>query len=180
MKYVRRIVYCLLLTAAVNALPLVWLLYAEWSVSSAGWLFLPLAAAFLWVNLRPIPKTGPTKRIQRLAEGCELLWLFCVTATATVLLQLLWLNVLRVDIAADSFLDWWGYFGGAMGVLLAVILEAIVFWNGMIRVYLTSVQLGIKHRVLAALCGWIPLVNLWYLAKILRICRDEVEFETQK
>ena len=155
MKYVRRIVYCLLLTAAANALPLVWLLYAEWSVSGAGWLFLPLAAAFLWVNLRPIPKSGPTKRIQRLAEGCELLWLFCVSATATVLLQLLWLNVLRVDIAADSFLDWWGYFGGAMGVLLAVILEAIVFWNGMIRVYLTSVQLGVKHRILAALCGWI-------------------------
>ncbi|WP_251319489.1 hypothetical protein [Flintibacter muris] len=93
MKYVRRIVYCLLLTAAANALPLVWLLYAEWSVSGAGWLFLPLAAAFLWVNLWPIPKSGPTKRIQRLAEGCELLWLFFVTATATVLLQLLWLAV---------------------------------------------------------------------------------------
>lgn len=91
MKYVRRIVYSLLLTAAVNALPLVWLLYTKWSVPGAGWLFLPLAAVFLWVNLRPIPKTGPTKRVQRLAEGCELLRLFCVTATATVLLQLLWL-----------------------------------------------------------------------------------------
>ena len=67
-----------------------------------------------------------------------------------------------------------------MGLLLAVILEAIVFWNGMIRVYLTSVQLGVKHRILAALCGWIPLVNLWYLAKIIHICSDEVEFETQK
>ena len=113
MKCVRRIVYSLLLTAAANALPLVWLLYAEWSVSGTGWLFLPLAAAFLWVNLRPIPKSGPTKRIQRLAEGCESLWLFCVTATTTVLLQLLWLNVLRADIAANSFLDWWGYFGAA-------------------------------------------------------------------
>ena len=70
MKYVRQIVYGLLLTAAANALPLVWLLYAKWSVSGVGWLFLPLAAAFLWVNLRPIPKSGPTKRIQRLAEGC--------------------------------------------------------------------------------------------------------------
>ena len=106
MKYVRQIVYGLLLTAAANALPLVWLLYAEWSVSGTGWLFLPLVAAFLWVNLRPIPKFGPTRRIQRLAEGCALLWLFCVTTTATVLLQLLWLNVLRVDIAKDSFLDW--------------------------------------------------------------------------
>ena len=69
MKYVRRIVYCLLLTAAANALPLVWLLYAKSLSPGAGWLFLPLAA-FLWVNLRPLPKTCPTKRIQRLAEGC--------------------------------------------------------------------------------------------------------------
>lgn len=50
----------------------------------------------------------------------------------------------------------------------------------MIRVYLTSVQLGLKHRILAALCGWIPLVNIWYLTKIIRIASDEVEFETEK
>ena len=180
MKYVRRIVYSLLLTAAANALPLVWLLYAKSLIPGAGWLFLPLAVAFLWVNLRPIPKTGPTKRIQRLAEGCELLWLFCVSATAIVLLQFLWLNVLRANIVEDSFLDGWAVFWGVMGLLLAVLLLAVVFWNGMTRVYLTSIQLGIKHRVLAALCGWIPLVNLWYLAKIIRICGDEVEFETQK
>ena len=65
-------------------------------------------------------------------------------------------------------------------ILLVVAAEAIVFWNGMIRVYLTSVQLGLKHRVLAALCGWIPLLNIWYLRKIIRITADEVEFETEK
>ncbi len=180
MRYVRRIVCGLLLAAAVNALPLVWLLYTEWPLPGAGWLFLPLAAAFFFVNIRPIPKRGPTKRIQRLAEGCELLWLFCVTVTATVLFQILWLSMLWAGIAQDDLLAWWAVAGGAMGLLLAVILEAVVFWNGMIRVYLTSVQLGIKHRILAALCGWIPLVNLWYLVKIIRICGDEAEFETQK
>ena len=60
------------------------------------------------------------------------------------------------------------------------VLEAILFWNGMLRVYVTSVQLGLKHRVLAALCGWIPFLNIWYLAKIIRITSDEVEFETEK
>ena len=127
MKYVRRVIYALLLTAAVNALPLVWMLYANSLIPGAGWLFLPLAVAFLWVNLRLIPKSGPTKRIQRLVEGSELLWLFCVTATATVLFQLLWLNVLRADIAEDSFLDGWAVFGGAMGLVLAVVLAAVVF-----------------------------------------------------
>ena len=46
--------------------------------------------------------------------------------------------------------------------------------------YLTSVQLGLKHRVLAALCGWIPILNIWYLRKIIRITADEAEFETEK
>ena len=177
MKYVGRAVNVLLLLAAVNALPLVWFFYSVAQASpNSGWLYLPLLAVFLYVNTRPLPKRGPTKRIQRLAEGCELLWLFGVTVTVTVVFQFVWLlawcdagygNVLMVlAVAFDLF-----------GV---VVLEAVVFWNGMIRVYLTSVQLGIKHRVLAALCGWIPLVNLWYLVKIIRICRAEVEFETEK
>ena len=50
----------------------------------------------------------------------------------------------------------------------------------MLRVYVTSVQLGLKHRILGALCGWIPGVNLWYLTKMIRIVSDEVEFETEK
>ncbi len=65
-------------------------------------------------------------------------------------------------------------------VLLMAAVEAAVFWAGMIRVYITSVQLGLKHRVLAALCGWIPFVNIWYLCKIIRVVSDEVEFETEK
>ena len=177
MKYVRRIVYSLLLTAAVNALPVGWFASGcTVAVFRAKWLYLPLAAAFLWVNIRPIPKTGPTKRIQHLAEGCELLGLFAAVCCVTLCVQAgcLW----------SMFAVTGGRDGAALGVilelLLAVLLLAVVFWNGMVRVYLTSVQLGIKHRVLAALCGWIPLVNLWYLAKIIHICGDEVEFETQK
>ena len=172
MKYVRRMVNILLLTAAVNAMSLVWFLSSvAGAFPDAKWLYLPLLAAFIFVNIRPIPKKYPTKRIQRLAEGCELLWLFVVTLTLTFVLQL-WLIVCYANVLlvlAIMFM----LFG-------VIILEAIVFWNGMIRVYLTSVQLGIKHRVVAAVLGWIPLVNLLYLREIIRITEDEVEFETEK
>ena len=172
---VRRAIYGLLLTAAVNALPLVWLLYAgTGSDLNSGWLYLPLLAAFLYINIRPIPNTAPTKRIQRLAEGCELLELFCVTAVATVLVQLLWLWAISPAEGFEAGLS------VLCDLFIVLLLLLILFWNGMIRVYLTSVQLGIKHRILAALWGWVPLANAWYLAKIIRICRDEVEFETQK
>ncbi len=178
MKYIRRIVYSLLLTAAVNALPVGWFASGcTVAVFRAKWLYLPLAAAFLWVNIRPIPtKTGPTRRIQRLAEGCELLWLFAAVCCVTLCVQAgcLW-SMFAVTGGRDG-----AVFGVALELLLAVLLLAVVFWNGMVRVYLTSVQLGIKHWVLAALCGWIPLVNVWYLVKIIHICGDEVEFEIQK
>ncbi|MCI9122238.1 MAG: triacylglycerol lipase [Oscillibacter sp.] len=167
MKYIRRILHTLFLLAAVNVLPLVCFLPVPAKLGCCAALFV----LFLYVNIRPIAKTAPTKRIQRLAEGCELLCLFSVTATCSVVLQLAWLWRFRALVSLGVLL---------LDVAAAILLEAFVFWNGMLRIYCTSVQLGVKHRILAALCGWIPLVNLWYLWKIIRIAGDEVEFETQK
>ena len=102
--------------------------------------------------------------------------MFLVTATAD-LVTTLWFFCLLTPWAGVDGIVWLGI---TAHVLLVVAVEAAVFWAGMIRVYITSVQLGLKHRVLAALCGWIPLVNIWYLCKIIRIASDEVEFETVK
>ena len=177
MKHHPRILFVLILLAATNgALALMML------GSTPLWIgaCLLLLAGFVYVNLRPIPKTAPTKRIDQLSAGCELLRLFLITATINVVWMLLWLP------AAIRMAKGGGFFSGLLLVIWIiiaipmVILEAILFWNGMIRVYLTSVQLGLKHRILAALCGWIPFLNIWYLTKIIRIASDEVEFETEK
>ena len=177
MKYLRRILFVLILLAAANgALALMMLGSTPLGIGAC----LLLLAGFVYVNLRPIPKTAPTKRIDQLSAGCELLRLFLITATINVVWMLLWLP------AAIRMAKGGGFFSGLLLVIWIiiaipmVILEAILFWNGMIRVYLTSVQLGLKHRILAALCGWIPFLNIWYLTKIIRIASDEVEFETEK
>ena len=177
MKHLRRILFVLILLAAANgALALMMLGSTPLGIGAC----LLLLAGFVYVNLRPIPKTAPTKRIDQLSAGCELLRLFLITATINVVWMLLWLP------AAIRMAKGGGFFSGLLLVIWIiiaipmVILEAILFWNGMIRVYLTSVQLGLKHRILAALCGWIPFLNIWYLTKIIRIASDEVEFETEK
>ena len=177
MKYLRRILFVLVLLVAANgALALMMLGSTPLGIGAC----LLLLAGFVYVNLRPIPKTAPTKRIDQLSAGCELLRLFLVTATLNAVWMLLWLP------AAIRMAKGGGFFSGLLLVIWIiiaipmVILEAILFWNGMIRVYLTSVQLGLKHRILAALCGWIPFLNIWYLTKIIRIASDEVEFETEK
>ncbi|MEX1308426.1 MAG: triacylglycerol lipase, partial [Eubacteriales bacterium] len=63
---------------------------------------------------------------------------------------------------------------------IALAIELIVFINGIIRVYLTSQQLYIKWRIIGILVGWVPMVNLFVLVKIIKITRNESVFENQK
>lgn len=46
--------------------------------------------------------------------------------------------------------------------------------------YATSVQLGLKIRVIGIVCGWIPIANLVALRLIIRTVAEEVRFETAK
>ena len=177
MNFLRRLLFVLVLLAATNG-AFVLMLLGSTPLGIGACLL--LLAGFAYVNLRPIPQTAPTKRIHQLAAGCELLRLFLITVTINVVWMLLWLP------SAIRMAKGGGFCSGLLLVIWMIcaipmaVLEAILFWNGMLRVYVTSVQLGLKHRVLAALCGWIPFLNIWYLAKIIRITSDEVEFETEK
>ena len=178
MKLIRRAVNVLLLLAAANYFPLCTL----FPVRVGGAFYFISLASFAVINFFPRAKNESTKRIRRLADGTELLRLFLITATVTVVVQaaFLWQLLSLITPGADGFGDGIIVVICMFSILQALVLEAILFWNGMIRVYITSVQLGIKHRILAVLCGWIPFLNIWYLTKIIRIASDEVEFETEK
>lgn len=64
--------------------------------------------------------------------------------------------------------------------LFCVIVEAVVFWSGIVCVYITSLQLGIKQRVIGIICGMIPIANLIALSGIIRTTHAEVLFEEKK
>ena len=158
MKAVRRVLNVLILLAAANVLLL--LTYFGFGPVGTG-LFLALLAGMVFIAVRPMAPIAPTKRIRCLENGCELLRLFLISATVNVVWMLALLpSVIRDLNSVGYFAGLWALFWGlnAVGIIL---VEAVIFWSGMIRVYITSVQLGLKHRVLAALCGWIPCVNLW-------------------
>ena len=62
-------------------------------------------------------------------------------------------------------------------MVVCIIYSTILFWVGIIYVYLTCSQLGIKWRVIGILCGLIPVVNLVVLSKIINKALGEAEFE---
>ena len=64
--------------------------------------------------------------------------------------------------------------------LFVILIESVLFWNGMIRIFVTSEQLAIKWRVIAVLCGLIPIVHLIVLGMMLSIVSREVKEENQK
>ena len=65
-------------------------------------------------------------------------------------------------------------------LLLIGVGLAIVFWYGIITVYVTSAQLGVKMRLIGIICGLIPVVHLVVLIKIIGICLREESFEKSK
>lgn len=109
-------------------------------------------------------------RIRFCRHGAVLLNVFLLSLPVAVVFHI----VLAVRTLPDDYatLLW--------SILYCVIAEAIVFWIGILCVYCTSFQLGLKTRVLGVICGLIPIANLLALAVILRILRDEIDVEYQK
>ncbi len=109
----------------------------------------------------------PRWRLRITAHGATLLLVFLGSAVPAVLyhlgrLPLLWNGRWR---------DW------LWSALIAIAVEALIFWNGIICLYLTSTQLGIRWRIIGALCGMIPVVHLAVLGCMLAVVIREVNTE---
>lgn len=152
--------------AIANVFPIIVL--SGMSVLLAVPLVILLILGFLALNVFPgIYRTGSFK-FTVLAGGSDLLAAFLFS--------------LAIDISAYLWVLLNGYFNVGQLIAYAVLIiipEAIVFWNGIIRVYMTSVQLGFKLRVLGAVFGMIPIAHIYFLVKIIVTTRREAVFETQ-
>ncbi len=162
MKNRSLVFYSLVLTGIANCFLL---------VRIAPWVLLAFVPLFLLVNIFAgmfTVKSGAL-RLRLCIHGAVLLHAFLNSTVLSVLFHfILWLfHICRG----------WQFFGSAA---LCFAVEAIIFWNGMLCVYFTSTQLGIKLRVAAVLCGMIPLVNLLVLRRMLRVLGEEVRFESEK
>ena len=133
----------------------------------------------LYINLFPTltARKVSTTRNKILEDGSALLQIFLFT-TAVEIICCIAMLIIGLPTGEDTAFShpffWLRQFG------LAFLIEFILFWNGILRVYVTSVQLGIKWRVIGAACGLIPIVHLYVLCRIIRIAGNEVIYENEK
>lgn len=136
------------------------------------WFLLPAGLIFLAVCLLPglIQRDIPGIQLKLCQHGVLCLWSFFWSTLLSVALQL----VLLLLMVPTQWKEW------AWSALVALGVETLLFWDGMICVYVASTQLGIHTRIVCALLGLIPWVNLFALFRILKVVREEVRFETEK
>ncbi len=128
---------------------------------------------FAAYNVFPTVRKYPSIRLRVLGDGAELLLTFFVSCIASA--GVLAAAITELVTAAEPDIPRF--------VIYCVILalcEAVMFWNGIIRVYATSVQLGVRYRVLGIVLGWIPVANLVMLMIIYVRVRRECRFECEK
>ena len=132
-----------------------------------------LTIFFILMNVFPslFREKMQTKSLNNCRKGNNLLIIFLLSTIYSIILYLAtWLtgsfilNGKNIGIAAT----------------LTILIESIVFWNGIIRVYIYSKQLGLKWRIIGVVCGMIPIVNVIVLCKILTRSIKEVKFENDK
>lgn len=145
---------------------------------TSNYFFITLIVLFLCLNIMPSIKSRIYLgfRLKVCKNGCRLLGLFLITvAISSIYTFLGWLGCYSAHKSLMSDYHFW-----LQSLVYAIIVESIVFWNGMIRVYLTSKQLGIKLRIIGAICGFIPIVHLVILGIILQTAERELDFEHKK
>ena len=170
MKYIKRIC-CSLIFSLTACLPLIYDRYfalGKWNILPT--LLLIGVTLFLVIYPSILNQKVPDKRLKMCANGCELLIDFLISSVMSGI----YLILLIPSMIPEQIWLWLG------GLLCVIVVEAIVFWAGIIRVYLSSKQLGIKWKVIGILCGMIPIVHLIVLFKIIQLASNEWQFESQK
>lgn len=165
MRYFRRVVCGILFFLTAN-IPFLQLRH-----TGDLWIVLCVCGCF-GVNVIPtlVNRRLPKLRHRLCADGCELLIYFLISVSGSVL----WLAAMLPSMFHEQRGMWFADF------FCVILVEALVFWNGILRVYLTSAQIGVKWRTIGIICGWIPIANVVVLIRIIRLASEECRFESEK
>ena len=170
MHLFRRIINILILLLALNTYLILNILHYP-PLGEIG-LCLLFLISFIIINIFPSHNANSALKLRSLKNGYELIVLFEITFVINL--------IVHITIGAlflPLLIAWWNF---VINIILCLLLESILLVNGISRVYATSIQLGIKWRLLILAFWWVPIANIILLHKLGKIVRDEYKFETEK
>lgn len=124
---------------------------------------------FIVFNIFPSFKKQYTAKTKILYDGTRILKVFLSDAVLSIVF--LFLIIFLFDFQVKDII---------INSVIVICCEFVLFWNGIIRVYCTSSQLGIKWIILGIIFGMIPVIHLVLLIKIISVTDNEYKFELKK
>ena len=169
--YITRLVYALVTVALGNSYILVK------TGAAPAWAIAIIAAVFLFMCVKPYfgAKKLLKKRLRTCRSGTELIIIFLMSCIGSAVFLALTVSGAMPFAPGGMTLK-----TAAPDLITLVTAEAVVFWCGIIRIYVSSAQIGIKWRVIGIVCGMIPVVHLIVLGRLVRLAAREVQFENEK
>ena len=157
------IIYFILMSFLLNSYML---------VKASPYTLIIIIPLFLLLNsLSGIRPDGAKRlRIKLCNHGTVLLTIF----VCSLIPSFIWHVVLAFLKIPHTYMDL------VWSVVFCIVASAILFWNGILCVYLTSSHMGIKWRAIGILCGMTPILNLFILTRIIKVTSEEIEFEIDK
>ncbi len=130
-----------------------------------------LSTAFLLLCLFPYRGIEPSRRLRSLVGGIRLLDLSGLSALLHLVLTIFYCLSPTVQLSPGRL---------ATYILLWCLLCCLLTGSGLLRLFLSSRQLGIKWRLLLLLLWWFPVVNLLLFRQVVRIVRLEYRTEWER
>ena len=163
---------CLTLSNVIYFVLMAVLLNSYMLVKASPYTLIGIVPLFLFLNIAPGMHLVGTKRLRlRICNhGTVLLAIF----VCSLIPSLIYHVVLAFLTIPHAYMDL------VWSLVYCIVASALLFWNGIACVYCTSTQMGIKWRLIGALCGMIPGLNLFILTRIIDVTAGEVEFEIEK
>lgn len=134
------------------------------------WWIAPAVLALFAVHVLSARSLLSFDRLLICRHGVELLILFLATTVLFLPGQVLYaLRLVQAD-----------FWDAVLTLLVFAFVEATIFWHGILCIYCTSVQMGIRYRMWGIFLCLVPIANLVMLIYILKVVIREIRTEEAK
>ena len=176
MRKIKVLFWALLLAASTN-----WISILQGIAFPKGMAVLfVLAAMIFFFLMNIIPYYGKRKeeevagkRLKQLQKGRYLILYTGLTSMVNLMANIALGRKLTFSSAGSIILF-------VVGILVWLLSEGILLLNGCIRLFATSMQMGIRYRVALFFLWWVPVLNLFFFYKLYQLAGQEYEIELEK
>ena len=135
------------------------------------WLLIFMVPVYIVINVFSgiTNHDAETPRLRLLYHGALVVCMVLIASVVSAAVHTVWYLV--VGEITDPLL---------YSLIFSVIVLAVPFFNGILFMYITSVQLRLQWRFFGIIFGLVVPINLFVLGKMLEKCFEEVRFESEK